>query len=140
MTPSPSLLAVHVAATAAMAGVLWVVQLAVYPQFNAVGPAGFACYHRRYTAGIGPVVGPLMLVEAGTAAALCWSGFRPALFLLSLAFLAVCWVSTAAVQVPLHHRLARGYEERAHRRLVRSNWVRTIAWTARAGLVLVLIR
>jgi hypothetical protein len=55
--------------------------------------------------------------------------------LFSLGLLAVNWLSTAAVQVPLHGRLAREYEEQAHRALVRTNWVRTAAWTARGALV-----
>lgn len=139
MSPDPLLLNLHIAVTIAMAGILWVVQLAVYPLFGTVGRADFAGYHRRYTTGIGYVVGPLMAIEVLTAAALLWQGFRPVPFVASLALLAVNWVSTAAVQVPLHHRLARGYELPAHRRLVRSNWVRTIAWTARAGLVWSLI-
>lgn len=123
-----------------MAGVLWVVQLAVYPLFHAVGPTGFAGYHRRYTSGIGRVVVPLMITEAATAAAVAWAGFRPGPFLASLPLLAINWVSTAALQVPLHHRLARGYDAAAHRLLVRSNWIRTVAWTARVALVLAVIR
>jgi uncharacterized membrane protein len=139
MPATSYLLPAHLAATVAMAGVLWVVQLAVYPLFNAVGAAGFTEYHRRYTNRIGLIVLPLMLIEAVTAAALLWSGFGAGLFRASLALLAVNWLSTAIVQVPLHRRLSRGYEAPAHRRLVRSNWIRTLAWTARAGLVLSLI-
>lgn len=140
MSTLPLLLSLHAAATLALAGVLWVVQLAVYPHFDAVGEAGFTRYHRRYTTGISWVVVPLMLTEACTAALLLWRGFHPLAFTLSLALLALNWVSTAALQVPLHHRLSRGYDGPAHRRLVRSNWIRTLAWTARAGLVLSLIR
>jgi hypothetical protein len=124
----------HLLAAAMMAGVLWVVQLAVYPLFDGVG-AGFGPYHRRYTAGMGLVVGPLMVLELATAAALWALGLRGAVFGASLLLLAGVWVITFAVQVPLHRRLAGGYDPAAHRRLVRSNWVRTIAWTARAGLV-----
>jgi hypothetical protein len=35
----------------------------------------------------------------------------------------------------MHSRLARGFDEQSWRQLVRSNWVRTIAWSARAVLV-----
>ena len=55
---------------------------------------------------------------------------------ISLCLLAVVWISTFAVQVPLHRRLAEGYDAARHRRLVLSNWIRTLAWTARAVLVL----
>lgn len=137
MLPDPALLfSVHLAVTGAMAGVLWAVQLAVYPLFGAVGRADFPAYHRRYATRIGWVVGPLMLAEAATAAALWLGGLRAAGFSASLALLAIAWVSTAFVQVPLHRRLAAGYAAGAHRWLVRSNWLRTAAWSARAALVL----
>jgi hypothetical protein len=38
--------------------------------------------------------------------------------------------------VPQHRRLERGWGERAHRALVRGNWLRTAAWTVRAALAL----
>jgi hypothetical protein len=40
------------------------------------------------------------------------------------------------LQVPLHTRLARGFDPAAHRQLVRTNWLRTLAWTLRALLLL----
>ncbi|RXK54345.1 hypothetical protein ESB00_00110 [Oleiharenicola lentus] len=130
----------HVAATVAMAGALWVVQLAIYPLFSVIGRAEFPDYHRIYVQRMGIVVGPLMLLEAGTAVWL-WS-FLPAsfAFVASLGLLAAVWLSTFAVQVPLHRRLADGYAPALHRRLVWSNWIRTLAWTARAALVLTITR
>jgi hypothetical protein len=44
--------------------------------------------------------------------------------------------STWRLQVPRHDALARGWDAAAHRALVRSNWVRTAAWSARAALLL----
>jgi hypothetical protein len=114
------------------------VQLAVYPLFGAMGPAGFVAYHRRYATRIGFVVLPLMLAEVGTAAALWLGGLRGPVFLGSLVLLATAWLSTAALQVPGHRRLAEGYEVATHRRLVRSNWLRTGVWTARTVLLLLL--
>jgi hypothetical protein len=36
----------------------------------------------------------------------------------------------------MHARLGQGADEAALRRLVRTNWIRTLAWTARGVLVL----
>lgn len=44
--------------------------------------------------------------------------------------LAVIVISTVLVQAPAHARLARGFDPVVHARLVRSNCVRTGAWTA----------
>ena len=51
------------------------------------------------------------------------------------ALLGVALLSTIAVQVPLHGRLAEGHDDELAHRLITSNWLRTGAWTAR-GLVL----
>lgn len=133
--PLPWLLPLHLAVTGAMAGVLAVVQAAVYPLFDGVGREGFAAYHRRYTARVGWVVGPLMAAEVVTAGALLAAGLRGGAFLGSLGLLVLAWAMTALVQVPLHRRLAAGFDPAAYRRLVATNWGRTVAWAARAGLV-----
>ncbi len=125
----------HAFATWSLVGLIWVVQLVIYPQFGAAGRAGFAAYHAGYTRRIAWIVGPLMLAEAATAGMMFWQGERAAWFLVSLGLLAINWLSTALVQVPLHGKLEQGFAEDAWRALVRTNWVRTVAWTARGGCV-----
>jgi hypothetical protein len=49
------------------------------------------------------------------------------------------WLSTFFLQVPLHERLAQGFDAETHRSLVNTNWIRTAAWTLRAVLVLWLL-
>lgn len=123
------------AVTWALVGLIWVVQLVIYPQFGAVGRGEFVAYHADYMRRISWVVGPLMLAEFGSAGWMLWSGERAAWFLISLGLVAVNWGSTIMVQVPLHRKLERGFDEDAHRALVRTNWVRTAAWTGRGLLV-----
>ncbi|MEQ1727476.1 MAG: hypothetical protein ABL982_03770 [Vicinamibacterales bacterium] len=50
--------------------------------------------------------------------------------------LAIIWASTALLQVPAHNRLERGFDADVHRRLVRTNWIRTVCWTARVVVAL----
>ena len=131
-------LVVGSAATWAMAGLIWMVQLVHYPMlatYSALAPATAAVDHQRR---ISWVVGPLMAVEGVTALVLLvdrpstmplWSAW------LAAALLGVALLSTVLVQVPLHTRLAQGHDERVGERLVNSNWVRTVAWTVR-GLLL----
>ncbi len=125
----------HVAVTAALAGLSWAVQVAVYPLFDAVGAEGFASYHRRYVRGITFVVAPLMGAEVVTAALLLLQGVRGPLFLGSLVLIATIWAITFAVEVPLHRRLGAGFDAGDHRALVLTNWARTLAWTARTIMV-----
>jgi len=129
----PWLLALQLLATLSLVGLIWTIQIVHYPLFSRVGEDGFVGYQEAHMRAIGPLVGPLMLVEALVVVVL--AVMRPdALSLLGLALLVVIWVSTAFIQVPCHRILTERFDERAHRRLVSSNWIRTVAWTLR-GLV-----
>src|SRR5262249_49723637 len=91
--------------------------------------------HQRRTAW---VVGPPMVVELTTAlAGLRWRPPElPAWWAWTgVTLLGVIWACTAFVQVPLHDALERGQHAATLRTLVASNWVRTVAWSARALLL-----
>ena len=132
----------HLASTFYMVGLIWFVQVVHYPLFAAVGEDKFVAYeehHQRLTTW---VVGPGMLVElvSGVLLALTAADSRSATILwISLGLLAVIWLSTALIQIPSHRQLSTGFNASAHRWLVRSNWLRTVAWTARGVLILLLV-
>jgi len=126
----------HLLATAAMVGVIWLVQLAHYPSFRYIDPAQFTRFEKFHCASISFVVMPLMLLELATAALLYSSGERTMAFLASLILLALIWVSTFAVQVPLHQKLEMGYDLPSINRLITTNWIRTICWSGRFLLLL----
>lgn len=137
----PALL-VQAFASLAMTGLIWCIQVVHYPLFAAVGRDGFTRYEADHARLITLVVGPLMLVEL--AAALWLAAVRPAgvpawMAWTGLALVAAIWISTAAIQVPCHAKLAAGFDAEVHARLVASNWIRTAAWTARGVLALAMI-
>lgn len=125
----------HAGVTFALVGLIWTVQLAVYPQFATVGREAFPAYHRAYVRGITVVVAPLMGAEVLTAGLLLLQHVRGPLFLGSLVPVAMVWLVTFLVEVPLHRRLAVAFDADLHRQLVWTNWARTLAWTARAVMV-----
>jgi len=126
------LLQVHAAATAALAGLVWVVQLVVYPAFLIAGPtAAWPAYHRRHTTATALVVAVPWAVQGLAVAALLVRQPGP-LVLLAAALAAVTVAVTVLVSVPLHTRLGTAYDDDAARRLIRTNWARTAAWTAGA--------
>lgn len=136
--PQHLILVAQLSASAFMAGVIWLVQLAHYPLFAVVegdhSTGRFRANQRRTAA----VVMPPMLVEGITAALVALApppGVGRPVALTGLALVGLLWLSTALVQMPLHERLGRdGHDPATIARLVRGNWVRTIAWTARAAL------
>jgi hypothetical protein len=129
-------------ASLALTGLIWCIQVVHYPLFAAVGRDEFTRYEADHARLITLVVGPLMLVEL--AAALWLAAVRPAgvpawMAWTGLALVAAIWLSTAAIQVPCHAKLAAGFDAEVHARLVSSNWIRTVAWTARGLLALAMI-
>ncbi len=137
------LLLVHAAATWALVGLIWTIQLVHYRLFDGVGADGWADYHRRHVGGISPLVGPLMLVETATAAWLLIrrpDGVEPWMAIVGAVLVLAIWLSTALWQVPMHNRLATNYDLDLARRLTASNWLRTALWTARGLLALWMIQ
>jgi len=120
-----------------LTGVIWMVQLVTYPALALVGKPEFARYHAAHTQGMGWVVGAPMVLELALAAWLAWAayptwGAGPALG--QLALVLVVWAVTFFIAVPFHNRLAiKGYDYVALDGLTRTNWLRTLAWTARAA-------
>jgi hypothetical protein len=81
-------------------------------------------------------VGPLLLVE--WTATLGWLlGAGSTLTRLHYGMVgcvATAFLSTFLLQVPLHHRLSRSWDERFLHALINTNWIRTLAWTGKAIL------
>jgi hypothetical protein len=131
------LLLLNFAAAAYLTGVIWVVQLVTYPALTLVGQDEFARYHAAHTRGMGWVVGAPMVAELALAGWLAWAAYPSwgiGLALGQLLLVLVVWAVTFFVAVPFHNRLeAGGYNYIALDGLVRTNWLRTLAWTARAG-------
>jgi hypothetical protein len=114
------------------------VQIVHYNLFDRVGEAGFARYEADHSRLITPVVGPVMLIEITTAGLLLVSapvGVPRWAIAAGLAAVVGIWLSTALIQVPCHARLANGFNEMDYRKLVNSNWIRTVLWTARGILL-----
>lgn len=125
------------AATWAVVGFIWTIQVLQYPLMAEVPAEAFTRFeevHQRRVTVVIAMFGPLDVVMAGLVfltvdAVPTWLSFT------SGAALAAIWVSTAFFYAPLHGRLSEGFDEALHRRLVTSNWLRTVAWTMRGGAV-----
>jgi hypothetical protein len=129
----------HLLATVSMVGLIWFVQVVHYPLFAAVGPDGFAAYETAHTRRTGWVVGPFMGVEGACAVLLAVApppGVDRGLAVVGLALLGVVHASTVGLQVPAHQRLCAGFDEATWHRLVRTNWIRTVGWSARGVVAL----
>ena len=120
------ILLIQLIATAAMTGIIWLVQIAIYPLFTRLTGSDFDENHTRYMQQVSYVIVPIMLIEAGSCA-LCLLLGNFVSQIIPTVLLAINWLSTALIQVPQHTKLT----PKNAPALVRSNWIRTTAWTAR---------
>ncbi|MEM0951868.1 MAG: hypothetical protein AAGI66_06975 [Cyanobacteria bacterium P01_H01_bin.74] len=136
---------IHVVACALMCGVIWEVQQIQYPMFKHIQSLPnnlFKTTVQFHVRRIQPIVGPAMLIEGITAGLLLvtepiflpkWSlMFNFAVYIFTIAL-------TGLVFVPMFTRLQQeGWSESLVKRLCNLNWIRTVAWTTRL-IVLVIV-
>lgn len=136
------ILPIHAGATLFMTGLIWLVQVVHYPLFRLIGAETFSAYESEHQRRILFIVGPVMSVELVTGIALLWlvePGINRLLAATGLLLILLIWFTTAFLQAPCHRRLVQGCCQATIRRLVVGNWIRTIAWSARAPIVLALL-
>jgi uncharacterized membrane protein len=136
-----SVLLAQIFTTFFMTGLIWLVQVVHYPLMADVGTDLFVEYEAKHTRTITFVVMPMMLVELGTAVSLLLlpSGFPRHWLIVAFGLLLLIWASTFFLQVPLHGVLSQKFDAISHQKLVNTNWVRTVLWSARSGIWLVLL-
>jgi hypothetical protein len=127
-----------------MAGLCWIVQLVHYPLLARLAreqPEMLPSIASEHASRTTLIVAPAMLIEAASCVLLIMRAPEQPLATLAGAGLVVVWASTFGVQVPLHGRLQRGGPNVAAvaRRLVVSNWIRTLAWTLRGVVALMMM-
>ncbi len=129
------ILLAHLVSTSAMAGLIWFVQHVHYPLFAQVGNQQFVAYESQHQSRTAAVVGPLMLVEGLATLAIFFTMtdlVGKALPLIGGVLLAIALGSTIVLSVPCHTKLSSGFDHSVLAKLVRTNWIRTCAWTARS--------
>ena len=137
-----TLLLIHAIATWFMVGLIWTIQSVHYPLFVLVGGASFRSYESAHTRRMGWLLALPAGVEVVTGAALVLTrpkGVSLELVLIGGAVLAMMWVTTALVHVPLHRRLSSYWSIHDVGQLVRSNWIRTAGWSIRGLIVIVML-
>jgi len=129
---------IYVASTWAMFGIIWFAQIVHYPLFSKVGTDSFTEYQNANLRRTVLVVIPLQMIELFTALLLVWripAGILPIQVWANLILIGITWISTLTLQVPHHRKLALSFEPKTQDILVSSNWIRTVAWSIRGGIV-----
>jgi hypothetical protein len=129
------LLLTNVAATLFLTGVVWSLQMVQFPLMLSARGVDFTAYVRAQRTRNSILMALPMLVELITAIWLLTTPIPSRHLTNAMVLLAIIWIATFGAIAPQHSRIMRGYDEHAIRVLIRSNWIRTVCWTGRAGLM-----
>ena len=119
-------------------GLIGMVQVVHYNMFDRVGSEQFQQYEADHNRLITPIVGVPMLFELVTAVLLLVAApdcFPRSAAVVGIVLIGLIWLSTVLLQIPCHTQLLAGFDEETYRRLVSTNWIRTVLWSFRGGLL-----
>ena len=114
---------------ASLCSLIWIVQLVIYPGFNHYREEDIKKWHPIYAKRITYIVMPLMLSQFLLYIAASYQEPSTGSVLI-LVLIILVWMVTFMVAVPLHNNIDRCEDSIVPRnKLVRINWIRTMAWT-----------
>lgn len=127
----PELSEIHSLIDFGIVVVLWLVQIIIYPSFLRIDSRQLVDWHRSYTFRVSFVIMPLMLGQLGLAILGAIGEGAVLIDFVVLALVLICWSLTFFVSVPIHRAIdAVNLSQKTLQALVRTNWPRTILWTA----------
>ena len=129
-----SLVTANLVVAAALAGLIWTIQLVHYPLFALVGAESFPRYEAEHQRRITWVVAPLMLANLGLGIAV-FAADASLLSAINGALAIGVFAATGLVFSRMHATL----DPSGVARLVRANWARTATWTRQVVVALALL-
>lgn len=98
-----------------------------YPAFLTVDPHEWPRYHQAHCGWVSLLVVPGMLAQLGANAFLLTVSLHP-LVLLATVLTAISLGQTLLVSGPIHGKISQHQDRALIEKLVRVNWIRTVAW------------
>ena len=127
----------HVFITFFMTGLCWFVQVVHYPLFYQINLSELPAYERKNSV-TAYITIPVMIMELLTGLYLLYLD-QDYLFLTNIALLGIIGLSTVIFQVPMHLKLMNEASSQLIKKLINTNWIRTISWTLRSGVLFIIL-
>ena len=112
---------------------IWIVQLVIYPSFLFYPSSDLINRHITYTVYLTIIVMPLMVGQLFLALYTLYEE----LSIISVSrgiLILLIWILTFLIFVPIHNNIQAGkFDTLLLRKLVQSNWLRTLLWTLVLG-------
>jgi len=108
---------------------IWAVQLIIYPSFKYYKSEDLFTWHQLYTKRVTIIVLPLMLMQLIISSVQAFEIIN-VYTISSLIIIALLWLSTFLIFVPLHHRIStNNFDSKTLEALVLKNWIRVFLWS-----------
>ena len=107
------------------------VQLIIYPSFKNYDNSNFRSFHSSYTKKMFFIVGPIMIIELLSTLYFVIKNT----FLFPSTIVALIWLTTFFLIVPVHNSLNSAFSIRTHKKLLRLNIVRTSFWVLKLLII-----
>ena len=107
------------------------VQLIIYPSFKNYDNSNFKSFHSSYTKKMFFIVGPIMIIELLSTSYLVIKNT----FLFPSTIVALIWLTTFFLIVPVHNSLSHAFSIKTHKKLLRLNVVRTSFWVLKLLII-----
>ncbi|MCH9611657.1 MAG: hypothetical protein S4CHLAM102_01270 [Chlamydiia bacterium] len=136
-----TILLVHAFATWMMIGIVWFVQVVYYPLYKRLSVT-FSDMEKRDLKNMGYLVAPIFFFEAISAVILVWIVQNDVYHILAginLLLLVFVWIISWIIQFKHHKTQDLLFIHRMHHILLSSNWLRTLVWSIRGFVVLMMI-
>jgi len=125
-----SILLLNAYITIFMFSVILMTQIVSYPLLKNVDNINFLKYHNFYVNRIFIIVAPAMFFEFILSFYILYY-FNSFYVLINFLTIALIFLSTALIQVPIHEKLKHSKDNFLIHRLINTNWIRTILWTTK---------
>jgi hypothetical protein len=119
---------------------IWIVQVLHYPAFRYVDQNNFSNFESFHTKSISYIVMPLMLIELFLSSYMFLKDPKNTLLIVSLISVILIWISTFYFSIPCHTKLGFGYDSAVIEKLIFTNWPRTILWSFKLFISIILIQ
>lgn len=143
-----TIILVHIFFCWFMTGLIWLVQVLVYPNFRLIREEDLQFFHQFHLRRITWLVGPVMCFELLSGIWL-YCRLQHSIYLFNLVLIFGIWILTGFVSIPFHNQLTRNtknflIQEKLNQKswfflirfsknnLIWTNWPRTVIWSVRA--------
>ena len=115
-------------------GLIWIIQIVHYPTYLYIDNNKRILFQNFHTKTISYIVAPVMIIELISSFLILINQVNLQNIVI-LIIPVLIWLSTFCISVPIHKNINKSNFEMLAKKLIKTNWIRTILWTIKALII-----